>query len=75
MEGDSVLSTNIEVPSLEDDLTIMVRRLARALRKADPGNELPDKAIDLLQRIGGLGSPMKAVVTMGDNSKQTLKKG
>ena len=33
-----------------DELSALVRRLARALRKAAPENELPDKALDYLQR-------------------------
>lgn len=42
-----------------DDLAALVARLAHALRKAAPGNDLPEKAMDYLRRKGLQGSPMR----------------
>lgn len=42
-----------------DDLAALVARLAHALRKAAPYNELPEKALGYLQRKGAMGSPMR----------------
>ena len=35
-----------------DDLAHLVRRLAHSLRKAAPDNEMPEKALDYLRRVG-----------------------
>ena len=43
-----------------DELAALVRRLAQSLRKAAPGNELPDQAVDYLKRTGLQGSPIRA---------------
>ena len=43
-----------------DDLAQLVKQLVRALRKALPGNDLADKALDYLKRQGLQGSPLRA---------------
>jgi hypothetical protein len=43
-----------------DDLSALVTRLARALRKAVPDNDLSEKALDYLKREGLVGSPLRA---------------
>ena len=42
-----------------DDLAIMVRRLAQALRKAAPDNDLSGKALDYLNRAELSGAVMR----------------
>lgn len=42
-----------------DDLRTLVARLAQSLRKAAPGNELAEKAVDYLRRHGLQGSPLR----------------
>lgn len=42
-----------------DELAALVGKLARKLREAAPGSDLPDKAIDYLQR-NNLVSPLRA---------------
>ena len=42
-----------------DDLSALVQRLARALRKAAPDNDLPEKAMDYLRRKNLQGSPLR----------------
>lgn len=44
---------------LVEDLSALVQRLVQRLRKAAPDDELPDKAMDYLQRSGRLGSPLR----------------
>jgi hypothetical protein len=46
-------------PETVDDLAMLVRRLAHSLRQAAPSNDLPDKALDYLQRKGLQGSPLR----------------
>lgn len=41
------------------DLAALVRQLAHALRKAAPGNDLADRAVDYLKRAGLQGSPLR----------------
>ena len=41
------------------DLAALVRRLARALRTADPGSKLPHDALDYLRRAGLDGKPLR----------------
>lgn len=41
------------------DLSMLVARLASALRKAMPGNDLSDKAIDYLKRHGLQGTVVR----------------
>jgi len=41
------------------DLSMLVRQLVQALRKASPDHALPDKAMDYLKRKGLQGSPMR----------------
>lgn len=41
------------------DLSMLVRQLVHALRKASPDHALPDKAMDYLKRKGLQGSPMR----------------
>jgi len=52
-----------ELESVTDDLTLLVRRLAHALRKAAPGNDLAAKALDYLKRHGMEGSILRAEST------------
>ena len=42
-----------------DDLSLLVKRLARALRKDNPDSELAWGALDYLKRNGLEGSPLK----------------
>lgn len=49
------------------DLAMLVRRLARALAKADPSNALPHQAVDYLQRKGLQGSPLRAEPDLQDD--------
>ena len=39
-----------ELDKIAGDLAILVVRLSRALRKASPDNDLPEKAMDYLNR-------------------------
>lgn len=41
------------------DLAMLTKRLAQALRKAAPDNELPAQALDYLRREGLTGSPLR----------------
>lgn len=43
-----------------DDMPMLIIRLARALKKASPDHELPDKAVDYLVRKGLLKGPLRA---------------
>ena len=45
--------------TIVDDLAQLVMRLAHALRKAEPDNELSDKALDYLKRNGLTGSILR----------------
>ncbi|WP_286974943.1 hypothetical protein [Pseudomonas sp.] len=42
------------------DLSMLVRQLVHALRKAAPDHALPAKAVDYLKRKGLQGSPMRS---------------
>lgn len=42
-----------------EDLSALVQRLVRHLRKAAPDDELSDKAMAYLRRAGRLGSPLR----------------
>lgn len=48
---------NLEL--VAEDLAALVRRLAHSLRKAAPGNDLPEKALDYLKRESLQGSPLR----------------
>lgn len=48
-----------ENAGITDNLAKLVARLAHALRKAAPDNDLPAKALDYLQREGLIGSPLR----------------
>lgn len=48
----------------EGDLAALVKRLARELRKAKPGNEMSDQAMDYLKRQGLLGSPLRDALAL-----------
>lgn len=41
------------------DMPLLIMRLARALKKADPEHELPDKAVGYLVRKGLLKGPFR----------------
>ena len=47
--------------AIVDDLAQLVKQLVRSLRKANPDNALPDKALDYLKRKELLGSPFREV--------------
>ena len=48
------------VPSEQvDDLAMLVRRLAHALRKSAPDHDLPEKALDYLARHSLTASPLR----------------
>jgi hypothetical protein len=51
-------------PPVTEDLSALAARLARALRKAAPGNDLAEKAMDYLRRKGLQGSPLRAAPTL-----------
>lgn len=51
-----------ELAEVVDDLSALTKRFVQRLRKAAPGNDLPDQALDYLKRKGLLGSPMRARV-------------
>lgn len=42
-----------------DDAAILIARLAHSLKKANPANGLPAKAMDYLASIGHSGQPMR----------------
>ncbi|MFC4922970.1 hypothetical protein [Delftia deserti] len=57
----AALATAPQAPAAPvDDLAQLVKQLVRALRKALPGNDLADKALDYLKRQGLQGSPLRA---------------
>lgn len=56
-----------------DDLAQLVARLARALRKAAPDNELAVLALDYLQREGLCGSPLREAPNAGAEPRSEAK--
>ena len=42
-----------------DEMAMLIRRLARAVKKANPSSDLPEKAMDYLTRHGLQGSPLR----------------
>ena len=42
-----------------DDLVLLLRRVAHSLRKAEPNNDLAERALDYLQRHGQAGSVLR----------------
>ena len=57
--------------ALVDDLTALVSRLARALNKAAPSNDLPMKAMDYLARKDLIGSPLRSA-EFGPTGKEMI---
>lgn len=56
----SVPDWMIETPSPSvDDMAAVIRQLVRSLRKASPGNEVAERALDYLKRHGLQGSPLR----------------
>lgn len=51
-----------ELAVVVDDLAGLIKRFARRLRNAAPGNDLPEQALDYLARKGLQGSPMRSIV-------------
>ncbi|WP_175857908.1 hypothetical protein [Burkholderia anthina] len=47
------------------DLSMLVKRLASALRRSAPGDPLSDQALHYLQRNGLAGSPLRTVTNPG----------
>lgn len=43
-----------------DELAMLTRKLVQQLRKASPGNESAEKALDYLKRKGLAGNPLRA---------------
>ena len=56
------------------DLSALVVRLARALREVAPDHDLPEKALDYLQRNGLCGSPLREVKSYGPDNPARLRK-
>ena len=54
-----------ELERVTDDLAMLVTRLARSLRKAEPNNELTAQALDYLKRSGLEGSPFRGASRPG----------
>lgn len=54
--------------SVTDDLVALVARLARALRKAAPDNDLPEKALDYLKRSGMHGRVLRLETAEDSNA-------
>jgi len=48
-----------ELEAITEDLSALVVRLARALRKASPDHDLPKKALDYLDNNGLQGSVLR----------------
>lgn len=42
-----------------DDLAMLIKQLVRHLKKANPSDELPEKAMDYLRRHNLQGSPFR----------------
>lgn len=55
----SVQPTPGESPATLEEMAMLVRVLARALRKADPGSERAQSALNYLKRKGLQGSVMR----------------
>jgi len=53
VDGETRIPMN-EIP-MNSDMAMLIRRLARALEKADPKHSMPAKAIDYLKRKGFKG--------------------
>jgi predicted RNase H-like nuclease (RuvC/YqgF family) len=51
-----------ELADVVDDLSALTKRFVQRLRKAAPGNDLPEKALDYLKRKGLQGSTMREIV-------------
>ena len=56
--------------TIVDDLAQLVMRLVHQLRKAEPDNELPDKALDYLKRNGLTGSILRDAFCRSDDRCQ-----
>ena len=50
-----------ELEKVVGDLALLVKQLARALKKSRPDNVLPDMAMDYLKRKELLASPLREV--------------
>lgn len=50
-----------DLEKITDDLANVVMRLSRALKKASPDNDLPEKAMDYLKRNGMAGTVLRDV--------------
>jgi hypothetical protein len=63
---ESAGATGQEPVASMDDLSMLIRQLVHALRKASPDNALAERATDYLKRKGLQGSPLRAA-PIGDN--------
>lgn len=54
---------------LLDELAMLVRKLVQQLRKAAPGNESAEKAVDYLKRKGLAGNPLRDVQQPKDRAE------
>lgn len=64
---------NRRAPAAEvGDLAALVRQLAHSLRKAAPGHELANRAVDYLVRKGLQGSPLRdgVAIPLNDQPKE-----
>ena len=58
---DILRAENEKLKTEVEEFAVLTSRLARQLKKAAPGNELPGKAADYLKRTGRQGSPLREV--------------
>lgn len=64
----------IDAPAASvDDLAALVRQLVHSLRKAAPGNDLSDRAVDYLTRHGLQGLPLRAEVPAHEPSSKLME--
>jgi hypothetical protein len=64
-------ATGQEPVASMDDLSMLIRQLVHALRKAAPDNALAERAMDYLKRKGLQGSPLRAA-PVGDNGAKRI---
>ena len=57
-----------ELEKVVDELSVLVRRLARRLEKLDNNNELSVLAMDYLTRNNLMGAPLRHVELQGENN-------
>jgi len=63
-----------ELEKVVDDLALLVKQLAHALKKDRPDKVLPDRAMDYLKRKELLGSPLREVYNAELTGRGTQEK-